>query len=138
MLAFASQLVPGDPTSFKRAKLAMMAVRAMGTASMAQTVALSVVEGLGEAARVVGSSGAPGSFTNPLSVAAGSSTAGGAIGTADHTERMVQIIFKGDVYGWDSYIQHQIMDGLRTAFRDRDVVIIDPTSRQGQVLGAPV
>jgi hypothetical protein len=38
------------------------------------------------------------------------------------------------VYGWDRYIQSQVIDGIRTAIRENDVVIIDPQSRQGQML----
>jgi hypothetical protein len=130
--AFQSQLIPGVPTSIYAAKAAYAATLAAGNAS---AIALSVIGGLADAARVVGSSGAPGSFTNPLSVAAGSSIAGGALASADdHRENVTQIIFKGPVYGWDEYIKRQVIAGIREAITDSDIVIIDPQSRQGQML----
>lgn len=63
-LAFASQIIPGDPTSLARAQAAKAAVLAQGRVSAALIAATGVVQaaGLGE-----GSTGAPlGTPTNPL------------------------------------------------------------------------
>jgi len=41
----------------------------------------------------------------------------------------VQIIFQGDVNGWDNFIQEKVIDGIKDAVDNRDVVLISPGSR---------
>lgn len=134
--AFASQLVPGDPSSLARAQAARAAVRAQGAVSVAQTVALSVISGLAEAARVVGSSGEPGSFTNPLSVTGGAAVAGtgAADVSAGHRQRVAEVHFHGPVYGFDEYMRRNIAESLRDLVNNHELVFISSESRQAREL----
>lgn len=138
--AFQSQLIPGDPTSLVRAWAAYKATKAKGAVSVARTIALSVLGGLAEAAQVLESDGSPGSFTNPLSVTGAASAAQSASGggaSSRHRRNTLQVIFQGPVYGWDEYIRSRVIDGIRQAVNDKDVVLIEADSRQGSILGAP-
>jgi hypothetical protein len=134
--AFQSQLIPGDPTSLARAAAAYAAVKARGAVTIAQTVALSIVSGLAEASSVLASSGALGSFSNPLNTQAGSANApgGAAVGQPERSQSVTKLYFQGPFYGWDDYIQSKVIDGIRSAVDNRDVVIIGPGSRQADVL----
>jgi len=46
----------------------------------------------------------------------------------------IQIIFQGDIYGWDDYIQEKVVEGVKDAVENRDVVIISRGSRNAQEL----
>lgn len=48
------------------------------------------------------------------------------------TGREVRIEFTGDVYGWDDYVQNKVVDGIRSAIDDQDVILISNESRQAQ------
>lgn len=50
------------------------------------------------------------------------------------SRQSVQVIFQGDLYGWDDYMRTRVLDGIREAVSDRDVIIIDPRSRNAQDL----
>ena len=52
-------------------------------------------------------------------------------------QNAIQVIFNGDVNGWDSYIQTKVVEGLREAVDQRDVVIFGPDSRQARELQRP-
>lgn len=41
----------------------------------------------------------------------------------------VKIVFQGDVNGWDSFIENRVIEGIRSAVNERDVVIIGGRSR---------
>jgi len=58
-------------------------------------------------------------------------TLGGTDGEADGAESRstVQIIFNGDVNGLDSYVEEKLVPAIRDATKDRDLVLIDPNSR---------
>jgi len=45
-----------------------------------------------------------------------------------------QVIFQGDFYGWDEYIEERVIGGITSAVKERDVVIIDNESRNGRNL----
>jgi len=47
----------------------------------------------------------------------------------------VQIVFQGDVFGWDDFIRERVISGIREAVDERDVVIIGAESRQASELG---
>lgn len=50
----------------------------------------------------------------------------------------VQIIFQGDTYGWDEYVQEKVVQGVRDAVKDKDLILIDNDSRNGQNLTSAV
>jgi hypothetical protein len=131
--AFQSQLIPGVPASAGAAAKAYAAVKARGAVSIAQTAALSALSGLAEASHVLQSSGALGSFTNPVNTQAGSSAAPGAA-AANREQRVVQVHFHGNVFGWDDYVRNQVISGIRSAVDDGDVILFSSHSRQAQDL----
>lgn len=44
------------------------------------------------------------------------------------------IQFIGDFHGWDDYIQDKVVNGIRSAVKERDVILIDANSRQAAEL----
>jgi hypothetical protein len=49
-------------------------------------------------------------------------------------DRAVQVIFQGDVNGWDQYIEQRVISSIRDAVSERDVIIVDPRSRNARDL----
>ncbi len=46
----------------------------------------------------------------------------------------ITVVVEGDVIGWDEFSQTTLVDTLRDAVRDRDFILIDADSRNGQQL----
>lgn len=120
-LAFASQLIPGDPTSFARAAAAKAAVLAQGKISAALIAATGLVQiaTLGE-----GSTGAPlGTPTNPVFT---ESAGEGEQGRRE--ERVVTINLYGDVLTEDR------LERVLTNMFDSDRVVIRSNTAQAAVM----
>lgn len=49
-------------------------------------------------------------------------------------QNAVTIRFEGDIYGWDDYVRQRIIDSIRDAVDNRDVVIVSGNSRQAQLV----
>lgn len=117
--------IAGPPVAaaiLAKGKLSAILVAATGLVEAAQLSSGGVQSTLGTTA-------------NPVATRSTSST-----GTAvmPHKRDVTEIHFHGDVYGWDDYIERKVVDGLRTAMEDREVVLFTADSRQGQLLGATV
>jgi uncharacterized protein YunC (DUF1805 family) len=121
MLAYASQLVPGDPTSILRAQAAYSKTIALGKINAALIVAggvLDVANVLSNDRGGIGNTGL-GTPSNPLPVIPG--------GDATGAERGATTIYVS------GYIGKDMVDELVRALRDeadRDVVIFPTNSRQ--------
>ena len=113
-LAFASQLIPGDPTSPIRGAAAAASVKAMG----AINVALIAATGIAQAASVAGAS-------------SGSSSSGGSFGGGQITQPVeaiqapqksivVQVV--GNVIGEDAWVENNLVPALNAAM-DRNVTL---------------
>lgn len=130
MLAYSSQLVPGDPTSIARAEAARAATLAMGKVSMGLIMAAAAVEGIsaikgGSGGGSVGSGAGPVFPADPVT----------AQPERRDPQRTVQVIFQGNAwYGYDDYAVEQIMDGISRAIKESDRVLITRNSRQAQEL----
>lgn len=124
-LAFASQLIPGDPTSLARAYAAQAAVLAQGRVQAALAAATGVVQ----AVNLFSSGGnAPGSPTNPIfTQPSGSGGDQPAFGAG--SQNVTQIVITGN-YGWTPEIIDDLVATLRDEITDRDLIIITPQSRQ--------
>jgi hypothetical protein len=111
---------------------AAVAVAALGAAQLAEMVATNP----GTSGLVTGGSTgggavyAPGTPNNPVFTQAGNVEQGGA-----RAQRVLTVHFNGPVYGMDDF-KRQITQMLADEINDRDVVIINPLSRQAQELKA--
>lgn len=116
------QLTTGDPyTAIARAN----AVKLWGAVQVAAIAAT----GYGEIQAINRSGGAPvGSAVNPIHVNDGSAEASGATPL-----RAVQVIIQGNVIGNRQFVDDLIED-IREAVDDRDVVLISSTSRNAKDL----
>lgn len=117
------QLTTGDPyTAIARAA----AVKAFGALEIAAILA----SGFGEVQQINRSGGAPiGSPSNPINtqVTANDQQFGAT------SQNAVQVIIAGNV-GLDQRMIDQLIDGIREAADDRDVIIFGPESRQAKEL----
>jgi len=130
-LAFASQLVPGDPTSFARATAASSAVQGTG----ALKVGLIAATGLAQAYQVtdggggsVGTGGYSSSGTNPPVTSPADPSYSDRI---EDDRRGVQVNFYGDVNGLDA---DQISRSIKDHLDSTDFVLVEPASRNGRAL----
>ena len=131
MLAFSSQLVPGDITSIGRATAAAASVQAMG----AVKVGLIAATGLAQAHQAtsggsgsVGTGGYSSSGTNPPVTSPSDPSYSDRI---EDDRRGVQIIFNGDVNGLDA---DQISRSIKDHLDSTDFVLVEPASRNGRAL----
>ncbi|EDM47750.1 hypothetical protein [Marinobacter algicola] len=130
MLAYSSQLVPGDPTSVARAAAAASAVQSLG----AIKVGLIAATGLAQAYQATSGGGAVGtggyssSGTNPPVPTNTDPTYSEDL---EDDRRGVQIIFNGDVNGLDA---DQISRSIKDHLDSTDFVLIEPASRNGRAL----
>lgn len=133
MLAYASQLIPGDPSSLVRAQAAYARTMAMGKVS----AALVAATGLIEAAQLShgGTQATRGTTANPLITSSVGAAASGGAAAAGRKQSVVTVQFMGPIYGWDDYIRNKVIDSIREAVDGKDVVIIGPTSLQAQLIG---
>lgn len=124
-LAFASQLIPGDPTSLPRAYAAKAAVLASGYLNAGLTAALGVVQ----AANIFSAGGnSPGSATNPIST-----TSTGAVSAAGAQQgRVITVNLNGPIAGPDA--SRWLIDQLRGLINDTDTIIIGGNSQQAAVI----
>jgi hypothetical protein len=108
-------------------------IRVLGYAAAAATAAtaLAQISQLSSG----GTQSTLGTAANPISVSGGSSTSSAAAAAAPQQKAAVQIIFQGDVYGFDDMMKKRIVDSLRDLIDNKDVVIIGPNSRQAHNLG---
>lgn len=125
-LAFASQLIPGDPTSLARAGAAKGAVLAQGRVAMA----LAATEGVLQLAMGPSSAVAPGTPNNPIYTARDDDARGDPGVESRHA---TQIIVHGDIYGYEDF-QDKVVDAFGEAVNGRDLVPIRRNSRQAQEL----
>lgn len=126
-LAFASQLIPGDPTSLGRAAAAKAAVLAQGRLAAAFVAATGVFQ----IANTFSAGGnAPGSPGNPVfTTPAGDQQVFGA-----SSQNVIQIQINGYI-GREQI--DQMVDALQEEINERDVVIIQPNgSAQHSALNA--
>lgn len=49
-------------------------------------------------------------------------------------ERVVQLVIQGDLIGWDQHIEQRVIGSIREAVSERDVIILDPRSRNARDL----
>lgn len=130
MLAYSSQLVPGDPSSIARASAAASAVQTMG----AIKVGLIAATGLAQAYQAstgggsVGTGGYSSSGTNPP---VPSSPSIPSSNSEEDDRRGVQINFYGDVNGLDA---DQIARSIKDHLDSTDFVLVEPASRNGRAL----
>lgn len=125
-LAFASQLVPGDPSSLARALAAKAAVLAAGRLNAALAIATGAVQ-IGNALSSGGNAlGSPG---NPIfsRQAANDSSVAGATG-----QRVVNITINGPIAG--PAASAWLLESIKDAIDNTDAIIISPGSLNGQVL----
>lgn len=108
-----------DPTGTLAAR-----VKVLGAAQ----VALIAATGLAQAAAVGGGGAALGTPGNPVQTTPAAASAERTEGFQDRGS--VEIHFHGEVIGWDEHIQTRVIDGIREAIDNRDVVIIGGDSRQ--------
>jgi len=47
---------------------------------------------------------------------------------------VVKVVIEGDVYGWDDFIQEKVVEGIKDAVDNRDVVLISRDSRNAREL----
>lgn len=101
------------------------------------SAALVAATGLVEAAQLSsgGTQSTLGTTANPIATRSVSSAGPNIL---PHKRDVTEIHLHGDIYGWDDYVERRIIDGFRRAVNDRDVVIINADSRQGELLGATV
>jgi hypothetical protein len=103
------------------------------TAAARLEAALVAATGLVEAAQVSSSgtgSATLGTSANPLVTSSSPSSAAASA----RRQTAVQLIFQGDVFGWDEYVQRRVIDGIRRAVDGRDVVLIGGNSRQADLI----
>lgn len=118
------QLTTGDPyTAIARAT----AVKAFGAIQIAAIIA----SGFGEIRNINAAGGAPiGSPSNPINT---QSTAPGDQQLGATSQNAVQVIIANNV-GFDQRVLDQIIEGIREAADERDVIIFGPESRQAKEL----
>lgn len=132
MLAFASQLIPGDPTSPLRAAAAAASVESMG----AIKVGLIAATGLAQAAQTLsggaGSSnyGAPGTSTSTAYQPAQQTIPL----ASDSANLAPQIIIQGTFSGINESTIEALADQLAEKVSTSDIVLVHPSSRNGQML----
>jgi len=101
------------------------AITAAGVASAAAVIA-SGIQGPGATGGGGGGIGVIGSGTVETTTTTSEGT--------ETSRKEIQIIFQGNVYGWDDYVREQVINGIREAVDDSDVILIGGESRQGQVI----
>ncbi len=118
---------------------AAAAITAKATADAARVKAMSMaaavftgIEGAVQASQLShgGTSSTLGTNANPVATRA-TNTGSGVMA---HKRDVVEIHLHGDMYGWDDYVERKVIAGLQRAVNDREVVIINADSRQGQLL----
>lgn len=131
MLAFSSQLIPGDPTSIARAQAAAASVQTLG----AVKVGLIAATGLAQAYQAtsggggsVGTGGYSSSGTNPPVSSPTDPTFSEGL---EDDRRGVQINFYGNVNGLDA---DQISRSIKDHLDSTDFVLVEPASRNGRAL----
>ena len=123
VLAYSSQLIPGDPTSYARAAAAYTSTIGLGNAS----AALIAATGLAQAANIAGGSPGGGGGGGRSSISAEPPE---LLPTKDRPTVLLQ--FQGDVYGWDQFMQDRVISSIQEAVDERDLIIIGPNSRNAQ------
>ncbi len=127
VLAYASQLIPGDPSSYARAAAAYTSTQSLGRISAALIAAQGLAQGLaaakGGSSSGAGSSGAQG----VVQVDAGT----GLPTQAQAARPTVQVYF-GDLYGFDDYMRDKLLATIKSAVNQNDEVFINFNSRQAR------
>jgi hypothetical protein len=129
-LAFASQLIPGDPTSLARAAAAKAAVLAQGRIQ----ATLVAITGAIEAANLFSAGGnAPGSSTNPVYTQ--NASANGEQSSSGATPgRVINVNLNGPISGPDA--SRWLIGQLAELINGNDTIIINSNSAQArEILG---
>ncbi len=125
---------------------AMMKARAVlgpgaGDAAAARIFGLGVASGtiilgtgLLEASQISRGAGASGGATTAQPVFSADPITSLPTSGQQSQQSVVQVHLHGDVFGWDEYVERRIIDGIKHAVDDKDVVFISQTSRQAQEL----
>ncbi|MEL6949124.1 MAG: hypothetical protein AAGM16_03215 [Pseudomonadota bacterium] len=121
--AYASQLIPGDPTSIARAEAARQASLAIGrgTAALAAAAGVAQIAANARGAAELGSAANPAfaQSTDPFSSSSG-------FGTAE-PQRVVNITVAGDVVGQNGEL---VLQEIRTLLEENDELLFTSQSRQ--------
>lgn len=126
-LAFASQLIPGDPTSLARAAAAKAAVIAQGRVQAALVAATGVIQ----AANILSPGGnAPGSVTNPI-YTNGTAESGGE--APYDPQRATTVIINGGIFTND--VVDYMMEQFDDRFRRGTVIIRQNTNQAAAIRG---
>jgi hypothetical protein len=130
MLAFSSQLIPGDPSSIARAAAAAASVESLG----AVKVGLIAATGLAQAYQVSSGDAGNSNYGAPGTSAPDAYQPTVSLNDDSSDNRQgVQIIFTGDVNGIDA---DHIAETLKDHLDNTDFVLVEPNSRNGQILAA--
>ncbi len=124
ILAYASQLVPGDPTSVARGLAAMQKTLALGKA----TAALTAATGIAQISQVARGDAPAGSLANPIfTQSADVFSPVSEVGFEQSSgQTVLNLTINGDVNG-DS--AERVLEEIRRLIEDNDAVIIPPGSR---------
>jgi hypothetical protein len=130
----------GPPAAAAIAAKFAAASAAVGANAVA-SAAFVAAQGLVEAMQLSrgGTDATRGTSANPLVTTSSGSSPAAAAAAANRRQNAVQVIFTGDMHGWDEYVQRRVIASIRAAVDGRDVILIGRGSRQAQELskGAP-
>lgn len=125
MLAFASQLIPGDPTSIARAKAAYATTMKLG----ALNAVLIGAQGFAEISQLGDGGAERGSAANPINTAPAVTPFQSS--QSEQSQTVVQVIVQGNVIGNEQYID-DLAAGIRDRIDNRDLLLFGGQSRQAQ------
>ncbi len=108
-LAFASQLIPGDPTSIARAAAASAATWKMGYLNMALIAATGLMQATASGGSSMGSSSGGGTMASPMVTQPQAAE--------QITPKEITIIIQGNVVDQDKFAR-EILPSIRQAFND--------------------
>lgn len=128
MLAFASQLIPGDPTSIARAKVAYAATMKLG----AINAALIGLQGVAEISQLGDNGAERGSAANPVHTAP-AVTPFPQQGSAAPSQTVVQVIVNGNFIGNEEAAEW-MGNVIKDKITNNDLILITPESRQAREL----
>lgn len=125
MLAFASQLIPGDPTSIARAKAAYATTMKLG----ALNAVLIGAQGFAEISQLGDRGAERGSAANPINTAPAVTPFQPS--QSDQAQTIIQVIVQGNVIGNEQYID-DLARGIRDRVDNRDLLLFGGRSRQAR------
>jgi len=132
-LAFASQIIPGDPTSLARAEAARAAVLQQGAATVGLITALNIGSGLLEAANVLKSNDSP-SASGTVTSSGGQSVVAQSATAAATPQTVVHVYVTGNVMTSD-FTHQQVIPEIKK-YLDGEGVLVQQGTRQYDILKA--